>query len=174
MSRLRTTGLKAWIIWLHTLAAYDMDKEQRICSLEAVNPDGFGAKNHEIEPRCIYEDDLIKVDAFAVDHGDTWDAFGFRFETPDGVIVHSGDTRPTPALIEACQDCDILLHEAYSASSFKKHPKDWQLYHSHMHTSIEEMAVIASEIKLGLVIMTHLLLWGRSETELVVEVEAAI
>lgn len=157
----------------HLLAAYDMDKEQRICGLEAINPDGFGAESHEIESGCIYEDDLIKAEAFAVDHGDTWDAFGFRFETPDGVIVISGDTRPTPALIEACKDCDILLHEVYSASGFKKRPKDWQLYHSHMHTSTEELTIIANEIKPNLVVMTHLLLWGSSEEELIKEVESA-
>jgi len=157
----------------HTLAAYDMDKEQRICGLEAINPDGFGVQSHEIEAGRVYEDDLIKVDAFAVDHGDTWDAFGYRFETPDGVIVISGDTRPTPALIEASKDCDILLHEVYSAAGFKKRPKDWRRYHSHMHTSSEELAEIASEIKPGLVVMTHLLLWGRSEEKLIAEVESA-
>lgn len=156
----------------HTLAAYDMDKQQRICGLEAINPDGFGVQSHEIEAGCIYEDERIKVDAFAVDHGDSWDAYGFRFETPDGVIVISGDTRPSPALIDACQDCDILLHEVYSAAGFKKRPKDWQRYHSHMHTSSEELAEIASEINPGVVVMTHLLLWGRSEQELVEEVEA--
>jgi len=155
----------------HMLAAYDMDKNQRICGLEAINPDGFGAESHEIEAGRIYEDELIKVDAFKVDHGDTWEAFGFRFETPDGVIVISGDTRPAPALINACKDCDILLHEVYSAAGFKKRPKDWQRYHSHMHTSTEELAEIASEIKPGLVVMTHLLLWGRTESELVNEIE---
>jgi ribonuclease BN (tRNA processing enzyme) len=155
----------------HMLKAYDMDKQQRICGLEAINPDGFGAESHEIEAGYIYEDDLIKVDAFAVDHGDTWDAYGFRFETPDGVIVISGDTRPSPALVDASKNCDILLHEVYSAAGFKKRPKDWQRYHSHMHTSTEELAEIASEIKPGLLVMTHLLLWGKSENELVKEVE---
>lgn len=131
---------------------------------------GFGAISHEIEAGRIYEDELITVDAFAVDHGDTWDAYGFRFVTADGVIVISGDTRPVPALLKACKDYDILLHEVYSAAGFKKRPPDWQRYHSHMHTSTEELAEIASETKPGLVVMTHLLLWGRSETELLAEV----
>ena len=82
----------------------------------------------------------------------------------------SGDTRPAPALLEACKDCDILLHEVYSAAGFKKRPPDWQRYHFHMHASTEELAEIASEIKPGLLVMTHLLLCGRSESELVAEV----
>ena len=40
-----------------------------------------------------------------------------------------------------------------------------------MHTSSDELAEIATEIKPGLVVMTHLLLWGRSEEELIEEVE---
>ena len=154
----------------HMLAAYDMDKTQRICGLEAINPDGFGVVSHEIEAGRIYQDERIEVDAFLVDHGDTWEAFGFRFQTPDGVIVISGDTRPAEGLIEASKGCDILLHEVYSAAGFRNRPQDWQRYHSHMHTSSEELAEIASEIQPGMLVLTHLLLWGRSEEELLEEV----
>jgi len=39
-----------------------------------------------------------------------------------------------------------------------------------MHTSTEQLAEISNEINLGLLVITHLLLWGRSEAELVEEV----
>jgi ribonuclease BN (tRNA processing enzyme) len=106
-----------------------------------------------------------------VDHGDTWEAYGFRFEKPDGSIVISGDTPPAKGLLEA-KGCDILLHEVYSAAGFKKRPPDWQRYHSQMYTSSEELAEIASEIQPDLLVLTHLLLWGSTEEELLEEVRA--
>jgi len=51
----------------------------------------------EIEPGVIYTDRNIRITAFPVRHGLLRDAFGFRFETADKVIVISGDTAPTRA-----------------------------------------------------------------------------
>ena len=180
-------GLKAMTD--HILAAYDMDRQQRICGLEPINPDGYGAVAHEIQAGKtgrktgsesadsdptfpVYQDDNVVVDAFAVDHGEHWHAYGYRFRTRNGCIVVSGDTRPTPAMIEACRDCDILLHEVYSAAGFARRPPDWQRYHSHMHTSTRELARLASEIRPRLLVLTHQLFWGASDMELVGEIEA--
>ena len=46
---------------------------------------------HEIKPGLIYQDELVKVYAFKVSHGNCDQAYGFRFETPDKVIVICGD-----------------------------------------------------------------------------------
>ena len=37
---------------------------------------------------------------------------GFRFETDDGVIVFSGDTRPCDEVIELARGADLLVMEA--------------------------------------------------------------
>jgi len=42
------------------------------------------------------------------------------FCTPDRVIVISGDTAPTEAMVEASLGCDVLLHEVYSAVRFQE------------------------------------------------------
>ena len=50
-------------------------------------------------------------------NGEWKEAYGYRFDTPDRVIVISGDGRPSPELVKARQRCDILIHEAYTPES---------------------------------------------------------
>jgi ribonuclease Z len=64
-----------------------------------------------ISPGPVYEDAVLKVRAFAVNH--IPNSFGFRIQTADRVIVISGDTTPSDALVEACNGCDLLFHELY-------------------------------------------------------------
>jgi ribonuclease Z len=64
-----------------------------------------------ITPGLVYEDPVLKVRAFEVNHIPS--SFGFRIETADRVIVISGDTTPSDALVEACNGCDLLFHEVY-------------------------------------------------------------
>jgi ribonuclease BN (tRNA processing enzyme) len=63
---------------------------------------------HEIEPGRIYQDSNVVVTAFSVEHEEMADSFGFRFESADRTIVLSGDTRPTQALIDHSNGCDVL------------------------------------------------------------------
>jgi len=65
----------------------------------------------------------VTVKAFAVQHGNV-EAFGFRFEAPDRTIVISGDTTPTQSVIDNCNGCDVLIHEAYSMATFNAVPPD--------------------------------------------------
>lgn len=153
----------------HLLAAYSMDKRQRICGLEPINPDGYGAVAHEITAGEIYRDAHLRVEAFPVEHGE-WDAFGFRFEASDRVIVVSGDTAPTETMLEACRNCDVLVHEVYSAKGFAERTPEWRRYHAAMHTSTEDLARIAAQIQPKLLVLTHQLFMGVSEAELLDEI----
>jgi hypothetical protein len=40
-----------------------------------------------------------------------------RIDAPDRVVVISGDTAPTQALIDHSRGCDVLVHEAYSRAA---------------------------------------------------------
>jgi ribonuclease BN (tRNA processing enzyme) len=120
----------------------------------------------------VYSDANVKVFAFPVDHGSWEHAFGFRFETPNRVIVISGDTGPSKSLIENARGCDVLLHEVYSTAGFATRPPNWQRYHSSFHTSTAELAVIANEIKPGLLILYHQLFWGMTDDDLLAEIAA--
>ena len=153
----------------HLLEAYSSDKRQRICGMEPINPEGYGAVAHEIKPGRVYADDSVRVDAFLVDHGE-WDAFGFRFEANDRTIVVSGDTAPTDAVVEACRGCDVLVHEVYSATGFARRDEAWRSYHAAMHTSTTDLARIAARIRPKLLVLNHQLFMGESEAALLAEI----
>ncbi len=156
----------------HILAAYEMDRETRICGFEPINPDAYGAIAHEIGPGRVYEDANVRVDAFGVNHGEGWLALGYQFTTADRRIVVSGDTAPLEEVLELWRGCDLLVHEVYSHRAFQQRSSRWQHYHAHMHTSTHELAVIASQVRPRRLVLTHLLMWGVSEEQLVDEVRA--
>ena len=110
---------------------------------------------HEIKPGIVYRDRNVTVTAFPVHHGDELDAFGFRFETKDRTVVISGDTSPVQSLIEHAQDCDVLIHEAYSLATYRKAPPQWQAFRRSHHTSSAELAEIANRTKPGLLVLYH-------------------
>jgi ribonuclease BN (tRNA processing enzyme) len=155
----------------HLLAAYAEDIRIRNEGLEPDKTDGWQVHAHEIEPGLVYQDSNLKVTAFAVPHANWPHAFGYRFETADRVIVISGDTRPSDAVVEACRGCDILVHEVYSADRFVTRPPDWQRYHADAHTSTTELASIATRARPKLLVLYHQLFWGTDDEGLVREVK---
>jgi len=154
----------------HILEAYQQDINIRLYGLEPANVRGYRVNAHEIEPGVVYEDSNVTVHAFPVHHGSWPYAFGYKFITADRTIVISGDTSPTPSLIEAAVGCDVLVHEVYSKKGFDKRSPLWQRYHSSFHTSSIELAGIAAKVKPGLLILYHQLFWGASEQELLEEI----
>ena len=91
------------------------DKERRG---ELEQADGFRVNAHEIQPGVVYQDANVKVTAFLVKHGDVSDAFGYRFDTTDRTVVISGDTAPSQSVVDHCNGCDVLIHEAYSMMTY--------------------------------------------------------
>ncbi len=73
----------------------------------------------------MYRDAKVTVTAFSVPHGNLV-AYGYRFQTPDRVIVISGDTSPSDNIVTACNGCDVLVHEHYSVASFARVEPRWQ------------------------------------------------
>ena len=156
----------------HILEAYKEDIHERITGLEPASQSGYNVKVHEIErdvSGVVYKDDLVSVEVFPVTHG-SWPAFGFKFLTPDRTIVISGDTAPSDVLVEKSKDCDILIHEVYSAKALQLQPSDWQRYHTSVHTSSVELAEIASQARPKLLVLYHQLLWTCSEEDLLKEI----
>lgn len=154
----------------HILKAYEEDIKLRIEGLEPINPEGCKVNVHEIDTGLIYEDENVRVKSFPVKHGSWKYAFGFRFETPDRVIVVSGDTAPTEAIIENAEGCDVLIHEVYAEAWFKRKKPEWKKYHASFHTSSRELAEIAKKVKPGLIILYHQLHEGTTEEELLEEI----
>jgi len=154
------------------LEAYREDISYRIYGDEPGNATGWQVVAEEIAGEgVIYEDINVKVEAFPVEHG-TWpEAWGFRFRTPDKVIVISGDTRFSEKVIEYASGADILVHEVYSQKGFEARSPDWQKYHAGHHTSSIELGRIADRAKPGLVVLYHILDWGATDEELLEEIK---
>jgi len=155
----------------HIMAAYAEDMDIRINGLEKGNPAGYKVHVHEIVPGIIYKDSNITVKAFLVHHGSWPQAFGYRFETPDKVIVVSGDCTYSEELVKNAVDCDILIHEVYSMEGLAKREKRWRDYHSTFHTSTAQLAMIANTVKPKLLVLTHQLLFGTTRESLLNEIK---
>ena len=154
----------------HLLEAYAEDVRVRIDGLAPVNSTGYKVNTHEIHPGIAYQNESLKIEAFAVPHGAWRYAYGYRFETPHRTIVISGDTTPTESVVENCTECDVLIHEVYSAHEFMDRPEEWQRYHASAHTSTTELAAIATRAKPGLLILYHQLFWGADARDLLKEI----
>lgn len=83
-----------------------------------VDPSGDPAP--EMEPFVVYEDANVRVTAALVDHRPCFPAFGFRFDTPNGAVVFSGDTRPNDNLIRLARRADILVHDVVSRQALER------------------------------------------------------
>ncbi|MEO8725507.1 MAG: MBL fold metallo-hydrolase [Acidobacteriaceae bacterium] len=141
----------------HIEAAWKEDIDIRTHGLEHANDAGYHAIVHEIAPGYVYREGLVTITAVPVHHGSWAHAYGYRIETPDRVIVISGDTSPVASLSEACNGCDILLHEVYPLDGIDQdaHREDWPKYMKQFHTSTEELAEIATKAHPKLLVLYH-------------------
>ena len=138
----------------HLLKAYKVDIDFRINGFEKANEVGYRVETQEITSGVIYRDDRVTVEAFPVSHG-TLESYGFKFTTPDRVIVISGDTAPLEIVAEKAKGCDILLHEVeYTAGLAAREPK-WQKYHREVHTLSVDLAEIAKKARPKLLVTYH-------------------
>ena len=137
------------------LKAWQVDIDGRAGGIGDHHPDGCKVHAHEIAPGVVHRDRNVTVTAFSVRHEEMVDSFGFRFDTPDRVIVMSGDTTPTQTLIDHSRGCDVLIHEAYSMATYHCVSARAQDYRRRHHTSSIELAAIANEVKPELLVIYH-------------------
>ncbi len=120
----------------HVLEAYRADFETRTKDrgLYTVGafPEGHAVNAHEVRAGVVYKDANVTVTAFATKHA--MESYGYRFDAPDRSIVISGDTNPTQATIDACNGCDVLIHEVLTLEWLAKRP-DFHAYAAQHHTT---------------------------------------
>jgi ribonuclease BN (tRNA processing enzyme) len=143
----------------HIMAAYAEDIRIRIKDKQQFGVEGYRegitVNVREIDPGVVYRDKNVTVTAFRVRHGDVANAFGYRFQSPDRTIVISGDTSPAQSVVDACNGCDILIHEAYSMATYNRVSPVYQLYRQKHHTSSVEVADIARRARPKLLVLYH-------------------
>jgi ribonuclease BN (tRNA processing enzyme) len=153
-------GLKA--MSEHLLEAYRVDIETRTNpeGNQQTFPDGHRVVATDISAGQVYKDANVTVTAFATKHA--MESYGYRFDTADRSIVISGDTNPTPATIEACRGCDVLIHEAHTEAWLAQRPEaggappgTFRRFSEKFHTTTRQLAELAHQAKPKLLILYH-------------------
>jgi ribonuclease Z len=140
------------------LQFYDADIHIRRDLTEKLHPEGARINVHEIQEGTVYDRFGVRVTAFLVDHAPVKPAFGYRIDSGGRSIVISGDTLPSPNLIQYADGADILVHEAYVSSkpvSGARGTKPWGIYD--YHTSAREAGEVAEKAKVKALVLTHLI-----------------
>jgi ribonuclease BN (tRNA processing enzyme) len=154
----------------HLSAAYAADVDTRLNGGEPANRTGWRAEPREVDAGEVYRDSNVTVTAFRVKHGSWPVALGYRFATADRVVVVSGDTAPTDAVVDQCRGCDVLVHEVRADATLATRPPAWQAYHRAFHTSTLELAALAERARPKLLVLYHQLYWGATDADLLREV----
>ncbi len=152
------------------LKAYQEDIHIRTTGLEQGNLTGYQVNSHEVKPGVIFRDANVEVTAFAVRHGSWPLALGYRFDAGGKSIVYSGDTAPAESVVQACDGCDLLIHEVYfgTPANAVHSSEHWARYMAAFHTSAPELADIATRAHAKALVMTHLALKANAtEADLV-------
>ena len=139
----------------HVLEAYRDDFDTRMKDRKwypRATPEGHAVNAHDIRPGVVYRDANVTVTAFPTAHA--MESFGYRFDTPDRRIVISGDTRPVQATIDACNGCDVLVHEVLTLDWLSRRP-DFHEYAAHHHTTTAQLTELATKARPRLLILSH-------------------
>ena len=147
----------------HLIEAYRVDIETRTNphGNQRTFPQGHKVNAHEITPGVIYKDANVTVTAFATKHA--MESYGYRFDTADRSIVISGDTNPTRATIDACNGCDVLIHEVHTPAALAIRPETFQQFSEKYHTTTKQLAELAQQAKPRLLVLYHWVGLSRGE-----------
>jgi ribonuclease BN (tRNA processing enzyme) len=135
-------------------------------------------RGHDIEPGAVYQDANVRVTAVENTHFNfppddpargKYRSYSYRFQTPDRVIVFTGDTGPSEALTQLAKGADLLVTEVNVTEEvieLQKRNGSWQAKTSaeqegwikHMreeHITPEQVGQMAAAAAVKTVVMTH-------------------
>jgi ribonuclease BN (tRNA processing enzyme) len=135
-------------------------------------------ETHEVDTGVVYHDDLIRVVATENSHYALMPAasravmksYSYRFETPHGVIVFTGDTGPSDAVARLAQGADVLVAEVSdfaqstqfvnrTADQYHWPPERRAQFLAHMteeHLDLKDVGELASKAQVGSVLLYHM------------------
>ena len=128
--------------------------------------DGSSAESAapDMEPVVVHpEDDRgVTVSAVLVQHAPVFPALGFRFDTPHGSVVFSGDTGPCGNVVRLARGADVLVHEVIAVELLARRLRrlpNFEAIRNHLassHSTPEQVGAIASEAGVGTLVLSHL------------------
>ena len=124
---------------------------------------GFNATT---DPKVVWSQGDVTVLARTVQHHPVDPAVAYRVETPDGVLVISGDTRVCDEVEEWARGCDVLVHEAFGLASFVERLGDAaaQVIGDY-HADSVALGAMAKRCEPGLLMVTHMVPSPRNDAE---------
>jgi ribonuclease BN (tRNA processing enzyme) len=118
-----------------------------------------------MEPFKIYHDPANDVSVWAtlVDHHQVFPSFAYRFDTPDGSVVISGDTGANTCgnLQRLAQGADVLVHEVIDEAWVEilaetGFPGPLIEHLNSVHTKISEIGGVAEDCGVKTLVLNHI------------------
>jgi ribonuclease BN (tRNA processing enzyme) len=162
-----------------TIGYFGLDAEIRISDGGRTVPIEKVFFGHDVDAGLVYQDANIKVTAVENSHFHhhpgspaygRHKSYSYRFETPDRVIVFTGDTGASDAVTALAKDADILVSEVVSVDDVKEariRDGRWQAmsereqteFVRHMveeHLTPQQIGAMATRADVKTVILSHL------------------
>jgi ribonuclease BN (tRNA processing enzyme) len=110
-------------------------------------------------PVVVFEDAIVRVTTVAVTHGHATPALAYRFDTPHGSVVFSGDTTVNDDLIALAQGADILLHQVADLGYLEQHGLSGVALErmAGLHTDVTQVGAVAERAGVRELILNHYL-----------------
>jgi ribonuclease BN (tRNA processing enzyme) len=110
-------------------------------------------------PVAVFEDRAVQVTAVAVMHGRAAPALAYRFDTPDGSVVFSGDTTVNDDLIALARGADVLVHQVADLGYLEQHGFTGAALDrmAKLHTDVTQVGAVAERAGVGELILSHYL-----------------
>jgi ribonuclease BN (tRNA processing enzyme) len=122
------------------------------------------------DPIVVVDDGHVRISAVAVTHGRATPALAYRFDTPDGAVVFSGDTTVNQDLIALAREADVLVHQVADLDHLKREGLSGQALEraAALHTDVAEVGGVAERARVGELILNHYL---PAEPDVISEVQ---
>jgi ribonuclease BN (tRNA processing enzyme) len=126
--------------------------------LPKVGAGPLGPTAPPMKPVTIAQLPHITVTGILVEHGICFPSYAFRFDTPAGSVVFSGDTTLCSNMVTLAKGADVLVHEAVDLAYFQEHGYSPTLlaHQKESHTDIGDVAKVAQQAGVPCVIVSHL------------------
>lgn len=118
------------------------------------------------EPVEVWSNGTVRVLARTVHHHPVDPAVAYRVETPDGVVVISGDTRVCDEVEEFAMGSDVLVHEACRIEEFVRLTSDeGASVIGDYHAESVALGSLAKRAEPAVLMLTHLTPAPRTDEE---------
>ena len=119
----------------------------------------------------VLNEEKISIQSFANNHGHIDNSYGFKIKYKGKNIVYSGDTTLSENVIKNAKGADILIHEIFASSKkiFKSNKKLREV--ASTHTTLDQMISVLKQTNPKLTILTHALLFGINENDVLKVIE---